>query len=96
MLDELLPECLKARRTDFEDTRARLRQAGLKLPRITTTSTSLLIHAKKKDQSAGDKELVSALVQSYIENPRSVILAVDSATTLTGTTAEGSRRQSPS
>ncbi len=32
LLDELLPEYLKARRTDFEDRRARLREAGLKLP----------------------------------------------------------------
>ncbi len=57
----------------------RVEISGPNKPKLTVVDLPGLIHAKNKDQSAGDKELISALVQSYIENPRSVILAVVSA-----------------
>ncbi len=57
----------------------RVEISGPTMPRLTLVDLPGLIHSESKHQSAEDVELVSDLVQSYMKNPRSVILAVVSA-----------------
>ena len=57
----------------------RVEISGPDKPKLTVVDLPGLIHSDSKQQSAADVELISDLVQSYMSNPRSVILAVVSA-----------------
>ena len=63
----------------FSKNILRIEIIGPDKPKLTVVDLPGLIHAKNKDQSEADIQLISALIQSYIENPRSIILAVVSA-----------------
>lgn len=53
--------------------------AGPDRPQLTLVDLPGLIHAENKTQTADDVQVVSDLVQEYISNPRTIILAVVSA-----------------
>ena len=57
----------------------RVEISGPNQPKLTVVDLPGLIHTGSKAQSAADIDLISDLVQSYISNPRSIILAVVSA-----------------
>ncbi|KAI9764203.1 MAG: hypothetical protein M1840_008593 [Geoglossum simile] len=57
----------------------RIKLSGPKKPHLTIVDLPGLIHSENKKQSANDVKLVSELVLSYMENPRTIILAVVSA-----------------
>ena len=57
----------------------RVEISGPKQPKLTVVDLPGLIHTGSKAQSTADVDLISDLVQSYISNPRSIILAVVSA-----------------
>lgn len=63
----------------FSKNILRIKISGPDKPKPTVVDLPGLIHAKNKDQLEADKEIINALVQSDIENPRSIILAVVSA-----------------
>ena len=52
---------------------------GPKQPNLTLVDLLGLIHTENEDQDKTDVAVVSSLVQSYMENPRSIILCVVSA-----------------
>jgi GTPase SAR1 family protein len=52
---------------------------GPRQPRLTLVDLPGFIHAATKSQTVDDVELVKSLVGTYLENPRSIILAVVSA-----------------
>lgn len=53
--------------------------SGPDRPHLTIVDLPGLIHSETKQQSASDVELVQDVVQSYMKEPRSIILAVISA-----------------
>jgi GTPase SAR1 family protein len=57
----------------------RVEVSGPAKPHLTIVDLPGLIHSENKQQSANDVKLVSQLVLSYMENPRTIILAVVSA-----------------
>ncbi|PGH28089.1 hypothetical protein AJ80_00346 [Polytolypa hystricis UAMH7299] len=57
----------------------RVEISGPKKPKLTVVDLPGLIHSDSKQQSESDVELISNLVRSYMDNPRSIILAVVSA-----------------
>ena len=57
----------------------RVEISGQGKPKLTVVDLPGLIHSESRHQSPADVELISNLVRSYMENPRSVILAVVSA-----------------
>lgn len=57
----------------------RVEVSGPKKPKLTVVDLPGLIHSGSKQQSEDDVALISELVQNYMENPRSIILAVVSA-----------------
>ncbi|KAL8706330.1 MAG: hypothetical protein Q9201_000613 [Fulgogasparrea decipioides] len=63
----------------FTDDVLRVEASGPEQPHLTLVDLPGLIHAENNKQSASDVELVSSLVQSYMANARSIILAVVSA-----------------
>lgn len=63
----------------FSDDVLRVEITGPKQPHLTLVDLPGVIHAESKQQSAKDVQLVSSLVQSYMANKRSIILAVVSA-----------------
>ena len=63
----------------FSKNVLRVEITGPTKPKLTVVDLPGLIHSDSKQQSTEDVELISDLVQSYMRNPRSVILAVVSA-----------------
>ncbi|EFX05112.1 dynamin family protein [Grosmannia clavigera kw1407] len=57
----------------------RVEISGPDRPHLTIVDLPGLIHSQTKNQSASDIELVQDVVQSYMKQPRSIILAVVSA-----------------
>ena len=57
----------------------RVEISGQGKPKLTVVDLPGLIHSESKHQTPADVELISSLVRSYMNNPRSVILAVVSA-----------------
>lgn len=57
----------------------RLEVTGPRMPQLTIVDLPGLIHSENKLQTAQDVEVVAELVESYMEQPRSIILAVISA-----------------
>ncbi|TKA65559.1 hypothetical protein B0A49_06862 [Cryomyces minteri] len=63
----------------FSDDILRVEIYGPKQPQLTIVDLPGLIHSHNKQQTEHDVELVAKLVARYMENPRSIILAVVSA-----------------
>jgi GTPase SAR1 family protein len=63
----------------FSKDLLRIEISGPHHPHLTIVDLPGLIHSETKQQSASDVELVRDVVQSYMEKPRSIILAVVSA-----------------
>lgn len=57
----------------------RVEVSGPDRPHLTIVDLPGLVHSETKHQSASDVELVQDVVQSYMKEPRSIILAVVSA-----------------
>ncbi|KKZ60044.1 hypothetical protein EMCG_05226 [[Emmonsia] crescens] len=57
----------------------RVEISGPNKPKLTVVDLPGLIHSGSKQQPEADVKLISDLVRSYMENPRSIILAVVSA-----------------
>jgi hypothetical protein len=64
---------------DFSKDLLRVKVSGPDRPHLTIVDLPGLIHSKTKQQSASDVELVQDVVQAYMKEPRSIILAVVSA-----------------
>ena len=63
----------------FSKDLLRVEVSGPDRPHLTIVDLPGLIHSETKQQSASDVNLVQEVVQSYMKEPRSVILAVVSA-----------------
>ncbi|OJJ42163.1 hypothetical protein ASPZODRAFT_77515 [Penicilliopsis zonata CBS 506.65] len=63
----------------FSNDLLRVEVSGPDRPHLTIVDLPGLIHSETKQQSAADVQLVQDVVQSYMKEPRSVILAVVSA-----------------
>ena len=63
----------------FSKDLLRVEVSGPDRPHLTIVDLPGLIHSETKQQSASDVELVQEVVQSYMKEPRSIILAVISA-----------------
>ncbi|CAK40140.1 uncharacterized protein An09g02020 [Aspergillus niger] len=63
----------------FSNDLLRIEVSGPDRPHLTIVDLPGLIHSETKQQSAADVQLVQNVVQSYMKEPRSVILAVISA-----------------
>ena len=63
----------------FSKDLLRVEVSGPDRPHLTIVDLPGLIHSETKQQSASDIELVQDVVQAYIKEPRSIILAVVSA-----------------
>ena len=63
----------------FSKNILRVEISGPERPKLTVVDLPGLVHSESKNQSPADIELIANLVQSYMKNPRSVILAVVSA-----------------
>ncbi|KAH2277732.1 hypothetical protein KXV44_001727 [Aspergillus fumigatus] len=63
----------------FSNDLLRVEVSGPDRPHLTIVDLPGLIHSETKQQSAADVELVHDVVKSYMEEPRSIILAVVSA-----------------
>ena len=63
----------------FSKNILRVEISGQGKPKLTVVDLPGLIHSESRNQSPADVELISNLVRSYMDNPRSVILAVVSA-----------------
>ena len=63
----------------FSDDVLRVEVSGPKQPHLTLVDLPGLFHSENKQQSSKDKTWVRELTQRYMENPRSIILAVISA-----------------
>ncbi|KAF1353988.1 dynamin family protein [Delphinella strobiligena] len=70
---------LKEGSTTFGKDVLKIEITGPEQPNLTLVDLPSLIHAENENQSKADIEVVSDLVQKYMENPRSIILAVISA-----------------
>lgn len=63
----------------FSKDLLRVEISGPNYPHLTIVDLPGLIHSETKHQTASDVELVQEVVHSYMEEPRSIILAVVSA-----------------
>ncbi|KAF3037602.1 hypothetical protein E8E12_000726 [Didymella heteroderae] len=63
----------------FSKDLLRIEVSGPDRPHLTIVDLPGLIHSETKQQSAADVELVQDVVKAYMEEPRSIILAVVSA-----------------
>jgi GTPase SAR1 family protein len=63
----------------FSKDRLRVEVSGPDRPHLTIVDLPGLVHTETKQQSASDVQLVRDVVQSYMKEPRSIILAVVSA-----------------
>lgn len=63
----------------FSHDRLRVEVCGPHQPHLTLVDVPGLFHSRGKGQSDADKAAVYSLVESYIKNPRSIIMAVISA-----------------
>ncbi|KAL2821233.1 P-loop containing nucleoside triphosphate hydrolase protein [Aspergillus granulosus] len=63
----------------FSDDSLRIEVSGPDRPHLTIVDLPGLIHSETKHQSAADVDLVRDIVKTYMEEPRSIILAVVSA-----------------
>ncbi len=63
----------------FSKDLLRIEVSGPDRPHLTIVDLPGLIHSETKQQSASDVELVKDVVQTYMKEPRSIILAVVSA-----------------
>lgn len=63
----------------FSNDLLRIEVSGPDRPHLTIVDLPGLIHSETKQQSAMDVQLVQDVVQSYMKEPRSIILAVVSA-----------------
>ncbi|KAK3312206.1 P-loop containing nucleoside triphosphate hydrolase protein [Apodospora peruviana] len=63
----------------FSKDLLRVEITGPHHPHLTIVDLPGLIHSETKHQAASDVELIQEVVQSYMEQPRSIILAVVSA-----------------
>ena len=63
----------------FSNDLLRVEVSGPDRPHLTIVDLPGLIHSETRQQSAADVQLVQDVVQSYMKEPRSVILAVVSA-----------------
>jgi len=63
----------------FSKDLLRIEVSGPDRPHLTIVDLPGLIHSETKQQSASDVELVQDVVQAYMKEPRSIILAVVSA-----------------
>lgn len=63
----------------FSKDLLRIEVSGPDRPHLTIVDLPGLIHSETKQQSASDVELVQDVVQTYMKEPRSIILAVVSA-----------------
>ncbi|KAL2816575.1 P-loop containing nucleoside triphosphate hydrolase protein [Aspergillus cavernicola] len=63
----------------FSDDTLRIEVSGPDRPHLTIVDLPGLIHSETKHQSAADVDLVRDIVKTYMEEPRSIILAVVSA-----------------
>ncbi|RDW63576.1 putative vacuolar sorting protein VPS1 [Coleophoma cylindrospora] len=63
----------------FSKDLLRIEVSGPDRPHLTIVDLPGLIHSETKQQSASDVELVQDVVQAYMREPRSIILAVVSA-----------------
>lgn len=63
----------------FSKDLLRVEVSGPDRPHLTIVDLPGLIHSETKQQSASDVDLVQEVVQSYMKEPRSIILAVVSA-----------------
>lgn len=63
----------------FSKDLLRVEVSGPDRPHLTIVDLPGLIHSETRQQSASDVELVQDVVQSYMKEPRSIILAVVSA-----------------
>ena len=63
----------------FSNDLLRVEVSGPDRPHLTIVDLPGLIHSETKQQSATDVQLVQGVVQSYMTEPRSIILAVISA-----------------
>ncbi|OOO06863.1 Dynamin family protein [Aspergillus oryzae] len=63
----------------FSNDLLRVEVSGPDRPHLTIVDLPGLIHSETKQQSAADVKLVQDVVQSYMREPRSIILAVVSA-----------------
>lgn len=63
----------------FSKDLLRIEISGPDRPHLTIVDLPGLIHSETKQQSASDVELVQDVVQTYMKEPRSIILAVISA-----------------
>jgi len=65
--------------SSFSNDVLRVEFCGPSQPQLTLVDLPGLIHSETKSQTTSDIELVHRLVSQYLENPRSIILAVVSA-----------------
>ncbi|KAJ6003607.1 hypothetical protein N7522_006299 [Penicillium canescens] len=63
----------------FSNDLLRVEVSGPDRPHLTIVDLPGLIHSETRQQSAADVQLVQSVVQSYMSQPRSIILAVVSA-----------------
>ncbi|KAL5335502.1 P-loop containing nucleoside triphosphate hydrolase protein [Aspergillus crustosus] len=70
---------ISTHRKAFSNNLLRVEISGPDRPHLTIINLPGLIHSETKLQSAADVQLVQDVVQSYIQEPRSIILAVVSA-----------------
>ena len=63
----------------FSHDRLRIEVSGPNQPHLTLVDVPGLFHSRGKGQAETDKDAVFSLVESYINNPRSIIMAVISA-----------------
>ncbi len=63
----------------FSNDILRIEFCGPSQPQLTLVDLPGLIHSQTKSQTAGDVQIVHNLVSRYLNNPRSIILAVVSA-----------------
>ncbi|CAG7915437.1 unnamed protein product [Penicillium olsonii] len=63
----------------FSNDLLRIEISGPDRPHLTIVDLPGLIHSETRQQSAADVQLVQSVVQSYMSQPRSIILAVVSA-----------------
>ncbi|KAJ3495912.1 hypothetical protein NLG97_g3046 [Lecanicillium saksenae] len=83
-----LPELIEAAKTAmgvltmgkaFSEDILRVEVSGPDRPHLTIVDLPGLIHSENKHQSASDIQLINNVVQGYMKEPRSIILAVVSA-----------------
>ncbi|EPE32892.1 P-loop containing nucleoside triphosphate hydrolase [Glarea lozoyensis ATCC 20868] len=76
---QAMKDASKATGNPFFDDTLRIQLCKPDWPPITIVDLPGLIHAENQDQTQDDVKLVRDLVNRYMENPRSIILAIVSA-----------------